>query len=335
MHECIHGLCRSAWSRPRRAPTVGEGMTAEATIADPQASTSISALVDEITRRSIERSISELGPPPCPLTWFALGSHGRREPAPGSDIDSALAWDGDEDDEEARSYMHSLGSRVSEALALERLCSRRARGDRRAGPLQSPRQRLAPADPRVDRGSDREQGLDRDLAVLGRPRDLPGGRRAGPPAGVRDGESATGAAAADAEPGLGAEARGRPPARVRPRALRRAPRPARHQAPRAAAGDDDRPLCEPRGRCDCAPSTPARLAAASAAGTRRRRGRPLSGAAFELFHSLRLEHQAEQLERGIEPDDFLDPKALEPANAAGCAMRCARCARCRGGSAAD
>ena len=87
------------------------------TIADPHSSTSISALADTITRRSIELSISELGPPPCPLTWFALGSHGRQEPAPGSDIDSALAWDGDEDDEEARSYMLSLGSRVSEALA--------------------------------------------------------------------------------------------------------------------------------------------------------------------------------------------------------------------------
>ncbi len=94
-------------------------MTADATIADPQASTSLSTLVDEITRRSIEHSISELGPPPCPLTWFALGSHGRREPAPGSDIDSALAWDGDEDDERARSYMLALGLRVSEALALE------------------------------------------------------------------------------------------------------------------------------------------------------------------------------------------------------------------------
>ena len=56
-------------------------MTADAIIADPQASTSLSTLVDEITRRSIELSISELGPPPCPLTWFALGSHGRREPA--------------------------------------------------------------------------------------------------------------------------------------------------------------------------------------------------------------------------------------------------------------
>ena len=28
---------------------------------------------------------------------------------------------------------------------------------------------------------------------------------------------------------------------------------------------------------------------------------------------MRLEHQVDQLERGVEPDDYVDPKALEPA----------------------
>jgi CBS domain-containing protein len=119
----------------------GRQMTATSTIADAQdfdqlsvvadglrattvslhdageASASISTLADSLTRRSIELSISELGPPPCPLSWVALGSHGRREPVPGSDIDSALAWEGDEESEEAKSYMRSLGSRVCDALA--------------------------------------------------------------------------------------------------------------------------------------------------------------------------------------------------------------------------
>ena len=36
---------------------------------------------------------------------------------PGSDIDSALAWDADEGDMEAKSYMLSLGSLVCGALA--------------------------------------------------------------------------------------------------------------------------------------------------------------------------------------------------------------------------
>jgi CBS domain-containing protein len=31
-----------------------------------------------------------------------------------------------------------------------------------------------------------------------------------------------------------------------------------------------------------------------------------------LFQGLRLEHQVRQIERGIEPDDHLDPNALNP-----------------------
>jgi CBS domain-containing protein len=34
--------------------------------------------------------------------------------------------------------------------------------------------------------------------------------------------------------------------------------------------------------------------------------------AFELFSALRLDHQVEQLERGSEPDDELDPEELDP-----------------------
>ena len=82
-----------------------------------RASAVISNLADSLTRRSIELSIRELGPPPCPFSWVALGSHGRREAVPGSDVDSALAWDSDEEDGDAKSYMLSLGSRVCEELA--------------------------------------------------------------------------------------------------------------------------------------------------------------------------------------------------------------------------
>jgi CBS domain-containing protein len=34
--------------------------------------------------------------------------------------------------------------------------------------------------------------------------------------------------------------------------------------------------------------------------------------AFGFIFSLRLDHQVEQLRRGEEPDDFIDPKALNP-----------------------
>ena len=60
-------------------------------------------------------------------------------------------------------------------------------------------------------------------------------------------------------------------------------------------------------------STPERLSAAEAAGTLDGKfARALSGA-FELFQGLLLEHQVNQIQRGIEPDDYLDPTALYPA----------------------
>lgn len=34
--------------------------------------------------------------------------------------------------------------------------------------------------------------------------------------------------------------------------------------------------------------------------------------AYDLFWGLRLEHQVEQLGRGVEPDNYIDPKALNP-----------------------
>jgi len=34
--------------------------------------------------------------------------------------------------------------------------------------------------------------------------------------------------------------------------------------------------------------------------------------AFDLVCQLRLDHQVEQLEAGVEPDDYLDPAALSP-----------------------
>src|SRR6266568_3537843 len=42
-----------------------------------------------------ELAVREAGPPPVPFTWYALGSLARREAVPSSDVDSALAWEGD------------------------------------------------------------------------------------------------------------------------------------------------------------------------------------------------------------------------------------------------
>jgi CBS domain-containing protein len=53
----------------------------------------IATVTDAVTRRLLELA----GDSTPELAWLALGSHGRREPVPGSDVDSAVAWAGGAD----------------------------------------------------------------------------------------------------------------------------------------------------------------------------------------------------------------------------------------------
>ncbi|MGZ5386289.1 MAG: putative nucleotidyltransferase substrate binding domain-containing protein [Solirubrobacterales bacterium] len=57
-----------------------------------QVSETISVVADALIRRMIELAIAANGDPPVEFAWVALGSHGRREPVPSSDVDSGLAW---------------------------------------------------------------------------------------------------------------------------------------------------------------------------------------------------------------------------------------------------
>jgi CBS domain-containing protein len=75
-------------------------------------SRAIASIHDSATRRLIELAHADLGPPPVPYTWLATGSFGRFEPFPSSDVDSALAWDGPDDDAELRAWMHKLAEHV-------------------------------------------------------------------------------------------------------------------------------------------------------------------------------------------------------------------------------
>jgi CBS domain-containing protein len=52
----------------------------------------VSAVSDALIRRMIELAIESSGPPPTEFAWMSLGSHGRREPMPSSDVDSGMAW---------------------------------------------------------------------------------------------------------------------------------------------------------------------------------------------------------------------------------------------------
>jgi CBS domain-containing protein len=80
-------------------------------------SRAIGSVHDSATRRLIELAHGELGPAPVPYTWLATGSYGRFEPFPSSDVDTALAWEGPDDDEELRGWMRTFAERVLERLA--------------------------------------------------------------------------------------------------------------------------------------------------------------------------------------------------------------------------
>lgn len=98
------------------APTVVALHDARVAAADVAGITAV--VVDAVTRRLVDLAVAELGPPPAPLTWLALGSQARREAVPSSDVDSALVWLGPEQD--AGPYaaaLAALAARVLDGLA--------------------------------------------------------------------------------------------------------------------------------------------------------------------------------------------------------------------------
>jgi CBS domain-containing protein len=80
----------------RRAATRIEGAVVtlhDARMNAAQISSVMTVVADAVTRRLIEL----VGIASPPLAWVALGSHGRREAMPSSDLDSAVAWQGGAD----------------------------------------------------------------------------------------------------------------------------------------------------------------------------------------------------------------------------------------------
>lgn len=301
LREAAHGL---------RATVVA---LHDAQVPPAQASTVVSTLADSLTRRSIELSISELGPPPCRLSWVVLGSHGRQEPVPGSDMDSALAWECNEEHEEATSYMRSLGSRVCDALAGCGL----AADKRGATAGQDLFVRPVSAWHRLIRESIEEPRRDKGLIVISLFLD---GRV------IHDGGGASDLhrefQAASGRRGLLRLMLSLALANKPPVGFRRdfvLERSAEHRGLLDIKHGGLLPVTSIARYGSLAAgaiasgSTSERLSAAEAAGTLDGRFARALSEAFELFQGLRLEHQVNQIQRGIEPDDYLDPTALNPA----------------------
>jgi CBS domain-containing protein len=91
----------------------------------------VAAVTDALIRRMIQLAIEAEGPPPAEFTWMSLGSHGRREPVPSSDVDSGMAWRDRPDPDpiaaeprrrlasaRAVDYMHSIAGHVADCVRV-------------------------------------------------------------------------------------------------------------------------------------------------------------------------------------------------------------------------
>jgi CBS domain-containing protein len=271
----------------------------------------LAALLDALTRRLIELAQADLGTPPAPFAWYVLGSQGRREVSLASDQDSALAWEGGDDDPQLRSYFLALAARVVEDMARAGVprCSAGATADR---PLFARSVAAWVGGIRELPSAPQEEHATILLAVLTDARPVtphdPGGTAIG--AALRD-------------PAM------RPVIERRLAMMALAHRPptgfvrdlvVEHSGDQAGKLDlkrggllpivdlaralalraGERPL-----------STRARLEAARDAGVLVPGDVAVLEAAFELLLDLRLAHQVRQVRAGEPPDDFLAPSSLD------------------------
>jgi CBS domain-containing protein len=286
-----------------------------------QVSQVISAVAGALVRRIIELAIEAQGPPPAKFAWLALGSHGRREPVPSSDVDSGMAWSDESEfgsrpgkvigEREVADYMHSIAQAVGDCLRVTgwRLDPH---GVTAAGVFSgsSISQWRSSIERWLERPSDERVLIASSILLDGR-------IVVGPESGL--------------DPGAIIYER-----EHRPNLERWMLRLALASKPPTGFLRDIvvEHSGEHRGRFDIKHGgllpviDIARYAALKAdidvLGTRERLRAGAEGGvltaeqattleeAHELFSELRLEHQVQRLERGEEPDDYLDPKGLNP-----------------------
>jgi CBS domain-containing protein len=276
----------------------------EARVAATQLAAIIAAFAEAITRRAIELlTPRDEGLPP--VTWFAAGSLGRREAFASSDVDSAMAWDGDDADERPRAL-------AADVLAVLERCGFAA--DTNAASAAHPLFGRSVADWRDWLAGAFDRSQDTRVVIVV-------------------------AAVADARVVAGA---GEDPfavlasAHQHPQFMRRLQQMAlAHRPPTGFLRDIVvEGSGEHRGRLDIkqggfqpivhlaryaalaagsrATGTVERLDAAADARVLTQEDATTLTEAFELFAELRMGHQLDQLRAGQDPDDFLDPADLNP-----------------------
>ncbi len=270
-----------------------------------------SVVVDAIIRRLIELTVADVGEPPTPFAWLALGSLARREALPGSDVDSAVAWRGEDTDPAIFEYALAVGRRVDEGLVA---CGLRvdAKGTTAANPLvvRSLASWRRAAQSWLEDPTQEQALILVSVVVDSRP-----------VWGIHTGVSL---------------AEGLRDARSHPALLRQLARFSLSFRPPTGflRGLVVEHSGEHRGRLDIkhgglvpivdlarwagmaagvtSASTPERLRAAAAAGTLSAADAATLADAFELIMGLRVAHHVEQIEAGAEPDDHIDPASLSP-----------------------
>ena len=285
-----------------------------------------SVVLDALTRRLVELAVRDAGPPPVPFTWFALGSLARREAVPSSDVDSALAWDSGDDPAEAGDVADYLG-RVTKAVDEGlRACgmSPDEHGASAANPIFA---RSLASWRRAARSLAEDPTQEKALilvSVLADSRPVWSSGGVGGPGGT-GGAGGTGGGLWEARPYPDHAPLLRLLARFalsfRPPTGFLRDFVVEHSGERRGRLDIKHgglipivDLARWAGMAAGVASAPTldRLRAAEAAGTMASAQAQTLMEAFGFIFSLRLDHQAEQLRRGEAPDDFIDPKALNP-----------------------
>jgi CBS domain-containing protein len=276
-------------------------------LAPGQISAIISVVVETLIRRTVEIAVEAAGPPPTGFAWLSLGSHGRREAFPSSDVDSGMVWDAGGGDP-ATAYMRGIAEQVDDLLAATGL-----RPDRHGVTASGSAMAWDAAEWRDAIGRWLDEPTDVTLMAISI---------------LLDGRTIHGPSQAFGVLSAVRDARNRP--RLQRLLLRLAlankpPTGFLHNIVVEQSG-------EHRGAFDIkwggllpivgiarfagfaagvkSTSTVSRLRAAGAAGVILESDATTLEEAYRLMTALRMEHQVRQLEAGTDPDDYVDPKGL-------------------------
>ena len=272
-----------------------------------------SVVADALTRKVLDLTVADAGPPPARFTWLTLGSQARREAVPSSDLDSAVVWFDDDHTDPAtiRNYLATVTTRATDVL-------------QRCG-FHPDQHRVSAADPLFVRSLSSWRTSARSFL------DDPTQDKALVLVSVLvDSRAVWGNVT---EPLIAETFR---LATARPRLLRLLAEFALAHGPPTGffRGLVVESTGEHRKRLDLkgggivpivdiarwaglasgvtSASTVSRLGVAGASGTLTRFDAVTLQEAFDLVCQLRLDHQVAQLRAGVPPDDFLDPDELNP-----------------------